>query len=376
VGGRLRARVARDGVTRHGAGVDAPATESTMAKKDAAKRAAKKHEKEKKRKKKLDARPPRVVKQDPVDGWKPAIEGIEGLAHRLEVGSHDAAHLADLVATHGRRKDAAVTWLPSKVRALTDAQILAELAARGVVTDESTFVAAAEAREGARDLAIELWKPMMRATASVHDRDFVGESAVVLWERWAPHHLADEVLHDLLREAFDHIEDDKHDAALGVLCHVWELARENGGLDRIARADGRGDSFLEALLGSVDDLGPAEPKLHERALATLHEIREVLPADHDAFVHTLVNEARTLETLGRAKDGIELLLAAAPAWPEDPDVLGEAAEMFMVNPKVGKRYGDDVAEALTAARNAAAVDKLRAIYEEDLTRLNAALAAL
>jgi hypothetical protein len=346
-----------------------------MAKKDAAKRAAKKHEKEKKRKKKLEARPPRVVTQDPVDGWKPAIEGIEGLAHRLEVGSHDAAHLADLVATHGRRKDAGATWLPSKVRALSDAQILAELAARGVVTDESTFVTAAEAREGARDLAIELWKPMMTSNASVHDRDFVGESAVVLWERWAPHHLADEVLHDLLRSAFDHLEDGSNDVALEILCNAWELARDNGGLERLARADTRGEGFLEELLGAVDDLGEAEPKVHERALVALHEIRESLPPGHEAFVHTVVNEARTLETLGRAKEGIELLLGAAPAWPGDPDVLGEAAEMFMVNPTVGRRFGDDVLEALTAARNAAD-GKVRETFENDLNRLTEALAAL
>jgi hypothetical protein len=115
--------------------------------------------------------------------------------------------------------------------------------------------------------------------------------------------------------------------------------------------------------------------VHERALVALHEIRESLPPGHEAFVHTVVNEARTLETLGRAKEGIDLLLGAAPAWPGDPDVLGEAAEMFMVNPTVGRRFGDDVAEALTAARDAAD-GKVRETFENDLNRLTEALAAL
>lgn len=345
-----------------------------MAKKDAAKRAAKKHEKEKKRKKKLEARPPRVAKQDPVDAWKPAIEGIEGLAHRMEVGSHDAAHLADLVASHGRRADAKQTWLPSKVRALTTEQILAELAARGVTTDEATFLAAAEAREGARDLAIELWKPMMRSNASPHDRDFVGEAAVALWERWAPHHVSDEVLHDLLRAAFDHLEDGATVEAIDALSTLWELAREAGGVDRLARADGRGEGFTHELAQLLDEPGDTPPAALERGLATLREVRETLPPGHDSFIHAIVSEARTLEALGRPAEAIDLLLATAPGFPLEPDLLGEAAEIFALNPHVTPGRGEDVRDALTAARDAAA-GPVREVYENDLERLGEAIAA-
>ncbi|MDP2306113.1 MAG: hypothetical protein Q8P18_08795, partial [Pseudomonadota bacterium] len=262
-----------------------------MAKKSTAQRASKKHEKEKKRKKKLDARPPRAVKRDPVDDWKPGIEGIEGLAHRLEVGSHDAAHLAELVATHGKRADAKNTWLPGRVRALTTEQIVAELAARGVVTDEATFVALAEAGEGARDLAIETWKPMMSDTASPHDRDFVGEAAVALWERWAPHIVADEVLHDLLRAAFDQLEDGLREEGLETLCNVWELARDVGGLARLERADGRGEHYAQELVTLLDESADLPHPLLERGVVVVREVRDQLPAGHEGFVAAALAEA-------------------------------------------------------------------------------------
>ncbi|MES2643695.1 MAG: hypothetical protein V4850_29685 [Myxococcota bacterium] len=344
-----------------------------MAKKSSAQRASKKHEKEKKRKKKLDARPPRAVKRDPVDDWKPGLEGIEGLAHRLDVGSHDAAHLAELVATHGRRADAKNTWLPGRVRALTTEQILAELATRGVVTDESTFVALAEAGEGARDLAIEVWKPMMLDSASPHDRDFVGEAAVALWERWTPHVVSDESLHDLLRAAFDQLEDGLREEALGTLCALWDLAREAGGLARLERADGRGEHYAQELVTLLDESADLPHELLERGLAVLRDVRDQLPAGHEGFVAATLAEARTLEVLGRPGAAIEGLVATAAGYPQEPDLLGEAVEILGAWEGASPALCDQLHDALTAARDAAE-GKLRDVYDEDLSRLKVALA--
>ncbi len=344
-----------------------------MAKKDAAKRAAKKHLKEKKRQKKLDARPPKRVQEDPVDAWRPVVEGIEGLAHRLDVGSHDAAHLAELVATHGRRAEATKTWLPSRVRALTDDEILVGLATRGIVTDKPSFVALAEAREGARDLAIEVWKPSMHDDASPHDRDFVAEAAVTLWERWAPDHLSDETLHDLLRTGFDHSEDGRLPDALETLCTVWDRARGNGGLARIARADGRGEHFAAELVTLLDGPEGATDAQIERGLATLREVRAELPADAETYVPSLLAEARTLEALGRPEEGIRALLAVAPGLPMEPDLLGEATEIYGVWSDAPAELGEELRAVLTTVRDAAE-GPVREVYDNDLGRLEELLA--
>lgn len=345
-----------------------------MAKKSSAQRAAKKHEKEKKRKKMLLTRPSRAPKRDPVDDWKPGLEGIEGLAHRLEVGSHAAAHLAELVATHDHRRDAQATWLPGRVRALTTDQILAELAARGVVTDEATFVALAEAREGARDLAIEMWKPMMKAAASPHDRDFVGEAAVTLWERWAPHVVVDELLHDLLRDGFDQIEDGLREEGLRTLCNVWDHARDVGGLARLGRADGRGEAYAQELVALLDESADLPRDLLERGVVIVREVRDQLPADHEAFVFAAIAEAFTLEVLGRKAAAIEGLLALASSYPLEPDLLGEAVEIHGAWDAAPTALGEQIRDALTAARDAAE-GPVRDVYDTDLERLNAALAA-
>jgi hypothetical protein len=216
-----------------------------MAKANAASRAAKKHEKQKKREKKLAARPPRISQNGAIEGWKPATEGIEGLARRMGVGSHDAAQMAEAVAQ--RRPEARGTWLPSKVEAMETDKIVAELAERGVRADEDTFVAAAEERVSARALAVNLWKPMMRASATVHDRDFVGQAAEVLWARWAPHHPCDEALRDLLRVTFEQVDEHNIAGAFDAFEATWDQVREDGGLERLAKVDTRGARFAEKL---------------------------------------------------------------------------------------------------------------------------------
>ncbi len=345
-----------------------------MTKKDAAKREAKKHEKEKKRKKKLVARGGELTRRDPVDAWRPAAEGIEGLAHRMKTGSHDAAYLADLVAKHGRRADARTTWLPSRVRALTDAQILAELAARGVVTDKPRFVAAAEANEGARDMAFALWKPKMLPDATVHDRDFLGEASVALWARWLPHHVSDEALHDRLRAAFDHLDDGAEAKALDALLAAWALARDHGGIPRIERVDSYGECFLGTLL---DLLFYESRNRTAEALAgdfaTLREIRESLPADHDQLAEVVLGEAGVLQVLDRREEAIELLLALAPTCPLDPFLLGEAVAVFAENPGMARAIGEELLDALSAA--AAAADRpLADTFQVDIECLTLALA--
>jgi hypothetical protein len=347
----------------------------------AAKRAQKKHEKALKRKGKPSSRAPWTPgdAQDPVAAWKPLTEGIEGLARRLRAGPHDAAQLAGAIAGQGSRPEARKTWHPERVRELSTEQIVAELATRGVRTDEAAFLALAEARESGRRLAVDAWAPHLRPDATVHDRDFLGEAAVALWERWAPHHVSDESLLDLLQMVAAQSEQRALTGTLDSQCQLWDTVREAGGLPRLARLGDPGAAFADGLVALLGDpaaladpdragnVNRPDAKLMNRALATIREVREVL-ADADLFVVAALAEARVLETLGRSEDAILLLLELAPAHLDEPDLLGEAAEMFNVWPGAPRTLRPRVADALADAADATS-GQLRATYARALSEL-------
>lgn len=301
-----------------------------MAKKNDAKRAAKKHAKEKKRQKKLAARP--TAPYDPIDRWNAAATGIEGLARLLKTDSHHAAIVADLLALQNQ-KGAAATWHPARVRALPEEVLLAELAKRGVVTDEASFAALATRYDSARVLAAENWGPAMAPDATPHDRDLVGEAAEVLWSRWGGDKLSDEQLADRVGLLLTAWEDGDADATIDDLFAAWESVRERGGLARIDRAAGSGEGFVATVLDAIeaydeDDAGELPPLDRPRALRVVDELRAELPVGTQTWVGTALTHARLLVDEMRPLDAIEGLLARAAEQPSNPALPMEAVELY------------------------------------------------
>ncbi|MFN7147592.1 MAG: hypothetical protein ACK4YP_27740, partial [Myxococcota bacterium] len=293
-----------------------------MAKKNDAKRAAKKHAKEKKRQKKVaEKRATMAVRQaDPLAHWKPALHGVEGLARMLQTDSHDASVLADHMAKSGR-KDAKEAWIPSRVAAFSTEALVAELATRGVVTEEATFVAAAEGYQSARQLAAEVWGPLLAETATVHDRDLVGQAAEVLWERWIPGRVTDETLRDRLRDVHD-LEDDG-DATLEAV----EALFGDASYARLARA--WDEARLDAdLYGFFAQSGYAL-KDPEAAEARVARVLPHLPPGGHAWEGATLCLARLADHGKRAEEAAAMLMDAAEAHPQRRvPLLAEAADIL------------------------------------------------
>ncbi|MDP2308808.1 MAG: hypothetical protein Q8P18_22495, partial [Pseudomonadota bacterium] len=90
------------------------------------------------------------------------------------------------------------------------------------------------------------------------------------------------------------------------------------------------------------------------------------------FVAAALAEARTLEVLGRHAAAIEALIALAPSYPAEPDLLGEAVEILGAWEGAPPVLGEQLRDALTAARDGAE-GPVRDVYETDLERLSTAL---
>lgn len=292
-----------------------------MAKTNDAKRAAKKHAKEKKRQKKVAEKRAiaPVQPRDPLAGWKPAVHGVEGLALLLRTDSHDASVLAEHMAKGGR-KDAKQAWIPSRVAAFSTEALLGELAARGVVTDEATFVAVAEGYESARKLAADVWSPLLSEGSTVHDRDLVGQAAEVLWERWLPGRVTDEALRDRVRDMLDSREEGDY-----VLEELDKLLAETP-YERIAQAwdaSRFGEVVHELTQQSgyqMDDAAAAEERVRR--------IRDRLPAHGLAWEGATLCLARLWDYDKRSEDAVTLLLDAADAAPPGFAYLAEAVDIL------------------------------------------------
>lgn len=221
-----------------------------MAKKTAAQRAAKKHAKSVKRKKRLAARPAPVP---PEARWKPAIEGIAGLARRMDVDRHVAATLADQMYKAGERPDAAEAWLPSRVDALTTEDLLARLEALGIHTDAETFDPLTEAHASAARLFEVEWAPHLSIDASVHDADLAAEAVEVLWGRWKPDLLPAEWLLDGIYDAGEAFDDGQPDETLATLLDLWGLCGDAPlpWLQRCAAVEEFGPLLYDALAAAT-----------------------------------------------------------------------------------------------------------------------------
>lgn len=189
-----------------------------------AKRAAKKHAKELKRKKKLAGRKAAANAREWAleDDWVPAIEGLEGLAKRLEISVHEAAWVAESIYEFDGRDDAADAWLPSRVDARGLEGVVEGLRNRGVVVEEAQFAAWALKHLGVAVLAeLELF-PQLSPTHSVHDRDFCRLATELLWREWVQDLEPDEAFIDAILDADDaEIEGDSA-RSVPLLLSLWE----------------------------------------------------------------------------------------------------------------------------------------------------------
>lgn len=309
-------------------------------KKNAAQRGKKKHEKEKKRAKKLEERRKSSPEVRPVrtaeELWRPAAEGIEGLARRKGWPGYDAALRADALAA-GDRPEAQVCWLPSRVRALSTDQILDELAARGVITNGSAFAALAEGASSSWALAQTAWWPLLGPEQGPHDRDLLGVAATELWRRWLPEVVSDE----RLCEAMDDINNARLSGAdlVGRLLDLWGVVQPLGGLSRLEQARIH-DAFVEALDDTLtwendEDYSAFVPELREiAAQATLGDPfraslevtiwRYSSPDEREATLSALLAEGQD-EPWGVRLAGA-LLLAVNDATPAQLEALDRALQ--------------------------------------------------
>ncbi len=270
---------------------------SKKSKKNTAQRGAKKHEKAKKREKKLDARR-REAARPPIsaeDAWRPAREGVVGLARRMRMSVHAAGDLAEHMLEHHGREDVRGCWLPSQLQAMPTEAILAALAERGVQTDQAAYEEQGRALRSSQALARERWLPALPEKHSPHDEDLLFIAAEALWQRWLNELLSDEEIDDVL-EVADGAGIHGHgggDLDLDLLGQLWERLVPEGGLARLRQA-GQEDRFLRVLADGLmfspedEDTSAWVPWL----LAILSQLEDDSPFRH----------ALELELWGRAED--------------------------------------------------------------------------
>lgn len=202
----------------------------------AARRAAKKHQKDVARRRAKAARnhaPPRVW--SPEGNWLPKRDGLEGLARNMDTSFTLAANYAEYLHEGQGRADAALAWLPSRMRALGVEGVVAGLAARGVVTDREGFRSLAAEHLSTRRLVDAVWLPKLAARAKVHDRDFLRGAADFLWMEWSVELISDEQAELALDGAETHLGGEEDDT-LERLLRVWEAFAPGDAARRLDRA--------------------------------------------------------------------------------------------------------------------------------------------
>lgn len=262
---------------------------------NAAKRGRKKHEKAKKRAASLAERraaaaaPPR----SPMEAWRPAREGLEGLARRMDLPIHTAVRYAEALAAQGH-EGAGSCWLPSRVGALSTDALLDALSAHGVETNPSAFAALAVEHASAWTLAARAWRPSLDPVYGPRDRDLLGVAAMILWERWLPDRLSGEQIAELL--AATYTSNLGATEAIARLMEVWRRVAPLGGMELLNRC-GQDQLFYELVFDTLLQ----EPE-----------------ADHDASLDALQDLARQLAPDDELRELIEAI-GQAPAAEDPPD---------------------------------------------------------
>jgi hypothetical protein len=314
-----------------------------MAKKNgsAAQRSKKKHAKELKRKNKLSTRPAPVPPHAPAKprfGWRPAEEGLEGLASKLDIHYYEAA--CDAARHAGTTADLlpSVVPTPARIAALETPILLACLAALGVVTDQEAFVAATGTETSAVSFANAAWIPLLTASALVHDRDFVRLAACELWRRFRPETPSTEGLLDLLHRGFRLARVDEDPAAVEVWLDFWAHLRqilppEARTQKAVNRFIGKGfnafDTWLEVLFSAAESAGKTHPELARRTVILLQEVRALL-SDEDGEYQAMLREdhAGLLFRTGRPQEGEQLLRDVLAREPANTEVYFALASLL------------------------------------------------
>ena len=116
------------------------------------------------------------------------------------------------------RREVAVTWVPSRVRALSTEEILSELAAKAVPYDPDRFLETSQKESSAWEVAERLWPTQMNR--NTEDSDFLGLAACVLWERLDEagkmDYISLEMLDDLIQDGYQYEPHSPEKA-----CEIW-----------------------------------------------------------------------------------------------------------------------------------------------------------
>jgi hypothetical protein len=203
---------------------------TAMSRKDpsAARRARKKHQKALKRAQQLarrrdaqerKARQRHARLHDPLEGWLPQLEGLQGLALRRDRTFFEAARLADDVDLPEP------VWSLQRVRALSTEALGHRLAALGIVTHETDFRETFAADWSLTQAAERVWLPRLGPQATVHDRDFVRLAACELHDRWLPDLPSHEALASAFLDSLEAHQDGEDERALERGLHAWRLLR-------------------------------------------------------------------------------------------------------------------------------------------------------
>lgn len=327
----------------------------------AARRAAKKHEKQvARRRAKAAAKSPSVPRGSPGSGWRPAQEGIAGLADRMLFSMSAAALYAEHLYARQGLHEAAAAWLPSRVRALGVDGVVEGLAARGVDTDRETFRALVAEHHSTRRLVEARWLPEIAEASTVHDRDFLHGAAQFLWREWSVESLSDEQAELALDLAERHVGA-ADDDTVGLLLQLWEAFAPGTAAHRLERADLAGQfawlaattlrhrrreddldaPSLRALRGALVEIGATDTLDDELiysltdalddidwllddadAAITRHLERATTRADRghlfDAVAFLLDRGTGTAAQLGRVRDAVIAALASSPPGFKDP----------------------------------------------------------
>jgi hypothetical protein len=119
------------------------------------------------------------------------------------------------------REKVPVTWVPSRVRALSTEKIISELTNRGAPYAQHRFLEATQEVASAWDLAGTLWPKQMEM--NTEDSDFCGLAACILWERLYEagkiKQISVEMLEDLIEEGYEYFPDSPEKA-----CDIWMRA--------------------------------------------------------------------------------------------------------------------------------------------------------
>jgi tetratricopeptide (TPR) repeat protein len=301
-----------------------------MSRKDlrAAKRAKKKHQKALKRAQQLarrreaheqEARQRHALLHDPLAGWVPQVEGIQGLAHRLKATFFQAARLTD------RPGLPAEVWSPQRVRSLPTEELVRRLGALGIVANEAAF-RDMFAQDWSMSAAAErVWLPQLVPEASVHDRDFVRLAACELHGRWLP----DTPFHEALVSAFlDSLEahearEDERAVERGLV--LWRLLRSR--LSEHMRQTDDVDELLNLresftfwpleFASSALRVVPRRPELAPPAAQVLDEMVTQFQEERgDWWLSVKGNRARLLAAAGRSEEAEQLLRRLIEEHPD------------------------------------------------------------